>query len=185
MKRFALITTIMLATVCFAHEGRAQGVSFAPLFVSASPGGSVFPLSDGQLLEVGQVYDMEAIPDPGFVFSSWNPVHVFTFTEYSIDANGDPNPPVTSINFSPVPEFTLQPTLEFTMQPAAVLVNIPGVSTVTEAFGWQADFVPVPEPSSLAVIVCGLAASLFLMPRVGRSKRVLDCAGRAERRWRF
>jgi hypothetical protein len=59
-----------------------------------------------------------------------------------------------------VPNYSYQPTLEFTMQPDTVIANNPGL-TVVQSYGWQANFVPVPEPSSIALIACGLTAIFF------------------------
>jgi hypothetical protein len=153
---------VTVATVCFAFRNFAKGVTNAPLYLYINGSGSVLPLQNGQSLVVGQTYDMQGIPDAGFEFSSWQPVNVFDSTTITLDSNGDPNPPVVSITASPVPVFTLQPDLEFTMQPQVVLFDIPGVRTVTRGQGWQVDFVPVPEPSSSALILCEIAAVISL-----------------------
>jgi hypothetical protein len=103
---------------------------------------------------------MTATPDTGFVFSSWQPANVFTSITYVIDGNGD-TVPISSIYTSLVPTFTAQPVLDFTMQPVAVIYDNPGVSTITESSGWQANFEPVPEPASLALIFSGLTVFVF------------------------
>ncbi len=165
MRKSAFIIMFTLATVCFERQSHAQGVIYAPLFLFTSGAGSVSPLQDGQLLEVGQTYDMEAIPDDGYVFSSWQPVNVFNFSQIVYD-------PITllpaSTNMStvpsPVPNFIEQPLLAFTMQPESVIVDTPSLMT-TENSGWQANFVPVPEQSSFALIVCGLTTIAFLRHR--------------------
>jgi hypothetical protein len=38
----------------------------------------------------------------------------------------------------------------------------PGVRTATEGSGWQANYEPVPEPSNLALVLCGLTATTLL-----------------------
>jgi hypothetical protein len=150
-----------VATVCFAHQSFAQDVSDAPLSLFINGAGSVSPLQDGQSLEVGQSYTMTAIPDSGSAFSSWQPVNVFTFIEFTYDSNGDPNPPVVSTVLSLVPGYTYQPALEFTMQSVMVIYDQPGLRTITQSSGWQVNFVPVPEPSSLALTLYGLTVTIF------------------------
>jgi hypothetical protein len=162
MKKFILISLVTLATVCFRHQCNAQG-TLAPLYLFTNGAGSITPLQDGQLLEVGQNYEMTAIPDSGFLFSSWQPVNVFALTTAVIDYNTGPPTTnlVTSTDLSPVPEYIEQPVLEFTMQPEEVIYNNPGGSTITRSSGWQVNFVPVPEPSCLTLFVCGLTIAVF------------------------
>jgi hypothetical protein len=108
---------------------------------------------------------MEAIPDDGFVFSSWQPVNVFSFSQVAYNAiDLSPISTNTSITLSAVPDFTEQTVLAFTMQPESVIVDTPSLM-ITESSGWQANFVPVPEPSSITLIICGLTAIVFLLLR--------------------
>ena len=60
-----------------------SGDSYAPLMLFTNGGGRIVPYQDGQMLETGRTYVMVAIPSRGFAFSSWQPVVVFTFTEYT------------------------------------------------------------------------------------------------------
>ena len=162
MRKFAFITMVGVAIVCFTRQGNGQGtVSYAPLHLFINGAGGVSPLLDGQMLEVGQSYTMTAIPDSGFAFSSWQPVNVFTFTSYVLDAGGGVSTNI-SVNASPVPQYINTPSLSFTMEPVEVLFDNPGVMTLTRDSGWQANFEPVPEPSSLALIMCALTATAFL-----------------------
>jgi hypothetical protein len=165
MRKFVFVTILTLATVCFAYQSYAQGVLYAPLFLFTNGAGSISPLQDGQLLEVGQTYDMKAIPDDGYVVSSWQPVDV---AELAIQIGTDPSTgqPIfqTSLVAQPQPEFTVESVLEFTMQPESVILDTPS-HMITESSGWQANFVPVPEPSSFALFVCGLATIGFLRLR--------------------
>jgi hypothetical protein len=160
MKKFTLILSVIMAAVCFGLRSHAQGV-LAPLFLYTNGAGSITPLQDGQLLEVGLSYDMTAIPDSGSVFSSWQPVNVFTQTTFVIDENGITNS-LVSVTAAPVSSYTTQPLLEFTMQPTTVILNNPGVSTITENSGWQANFAQVPEPSAVWLVTCGLPVLLWL-----------------------
>ncbi|HEV2436189.1 MAG TPA: filamentous hemagglutinin N-terminal domain-containing protein [Verrucomicrobiae bacterium] len=142
---------------CFPRQGCAQG-TLAPLFLSTNGDGSITPLQNGQLLEVGQNYDMTALAGSGFAFSSWQPVHVFI--SISSVTNAGTTYSTTNIVFSPLPEYADAPSLTFTMQSPIVVAG--GNPNVTENFGWQANFVPVPEPSDASFIACGFAAVMFL-----------------------
>jgi hypothetical protein len=164
MKKCVFITMLTLAAVCFANQIYGQGVAYASLMLFTNGAGSISPIQNGQLLEVGQTYDMEAIPDSGFVFSSWQPVNIFTYTEVTFDPDGETNPPIISSVLSPVPDYSYQQALEFTMQPVMVILDQP-YNTLTESSGWQANFVPVPEPSSIALIVYGLTMIAFFRSR--------------------
>ena len=156
--------------LCFAHHGNGQGtMSYAPLHLFINGSGGVSPLLDGELLEVGQSYDMTAIPDSGFAFSSWQPVNVFTFTSYIVDAGGPVSTNISVVS-SPVAQITYTSSLSFAMQPENLIYDNPGVTTITEGSGWQANFEPVPEPPSLALILCGITATLLFRrpPPYGR-----------------
>ena len=162
MSRSVLIAIAAVAIVCFAHQGNAQGiVCYAPLHLFINGLGGVSPLLDGEMLEVGQSYDMTAIPDSGFAFSSWQPVNVFTFTSYIVDPGGTVSTNISVVS-SPVAQFTYTSSLSFTMQPENLIYDNAGVQTITEGSGWQVNFEAVPEPSSLALIMCGLTATAFL-----------------------
>lgn len=157
MKKFKLIILVAVATACFGRQCLAQG-ALAPLFLYTSGPGSITPLQDGQLLDVGQSYSMTAVPGSGSVFSGWQQDNVFMFTEVVTDASGN-LVTTTSIVPSPADGYSATtPTLTFTMQPMTVTLDIPGVSTITESTGWQADFASVPEPSSLSFIIYGFTA---------------------------
>ncbi len=117
-------------------------VSYAPLLLFTNGAGRIFPFDDGQMLEVGRRYFMVAIPDRGFAFSSWQPVNVFTFTEYVRDGSGGIIERTSTVVI-PTPEYIKEPVLRFTMEPEQVLFDIPNVRVVTQSTGWQANFVPV------------------------------------------
>lgn len=147
--------------MCFVQQGNGQGtVSHAPLHLFINGAGGVSPLLNGEMLEVGQSYTMTAIPDSGFAFSSWQPVNVFTLTSYSVDVGGGVSTNI-SVIASPVPQYISTPSLSFTMQPENLIYDNPGLRTIAKGSGWQANFEPVPEPSSLALTMCGLTATLF------------------------
>ena len=142
VKLLRLITLGIVIAAASPVQTFAQTTN-APLSLFINGGGSVSPLTNGESLVVGQNYNMVAIPAAGFAFSSWQPGTVFTFTEITLDQNGNPNPPVVSVVFSPVPIFTNEASLDFVMQPVVVIYDVPGVSTVTRGSGWQANFVPI------------------------------------------
>jgi hypothetical protein len=88
------------------------------------------------------------------VFSSWQPVNVFVFTNTTINPDGSTNPTVLIVP-SVVPTYTNQASLDFTMQPVTVIAATPS-RTITESTGWQANFEPVTlniQLSGAAVIV--------------------------------
>lgn len=174
----------VLAMVCFAHMGYSQG-TLAPLYVYTNGDGSISPYQSGQMLEVGQTYDLTATPDPGYQFSSWEPVDVFIFTQTNYN-NGEPVlPPTVSIVPSVVPTNIYGADLEFTMQDV-IDITSPGENPeIVQAFGWQANFVPVPEPAETAIVGCGLAVIALrrkILPRKhAMAKNVDDRNGLAFR----
>jgi hypothetical protein len=80
------------------------------------------------------------------VFTNWTRADVFTFYEVSTDPSGH-SVTNTSTVVSLVPSFARNPMLQFTMQPEYVLVDIPGVRTITRSSGWQANFVVATKPA--------------------------------------
>jgi len=155
----------MLATLLASSSAAPiHAQDTAPLYLSIIGAGRVSPLTNGQALAVGQLYNMVASPDTGFAFSSWQPVDVFTMTTFVVDVNGSTNR-VVSVVGSPVPTFTNQPSLDFVMQPVVVVVDNPGVLTITRGSGWQANFEPVVLSITLgasAVVVTWTNASYSL-----------------------
>jgi hypothetical protein len=118
-----------------------RNVSYAPLSLFTTGAGRIVPFEDGQMLQVGRNYVMAAIPQRGYVFANWQPVNVFTETITAVDDNGVTNT-ITSMVPSLVPPSSTRQVLRFTMQPEVLITNIPGVVTITESSGWQANFVP-------------------------------------------
>lgn len=121
--------------------GHSQDVTYAPLPLFVSGSGTVFPLEDGQMLEVGRTYFMVAIPDQGYVLSAWQEVNVFTFIEYTKDGSGNVVERTSTV-VAPIDEYIHHPALRFIMQPQVMLFDVPGVRSVSESIGWQATFVP-------------------------------------------
>lgn len=168
------VITVALIAMSLARQGCTQGtlpdvgtddISYTPLFLVTNGAGSIVPFQSGQMLEVGQDYEMEAIPGSGSVFSSWQPVNVFTFTEVVRDSSGVPNATNTSAVVAPVVEYVQAATLTFTMQPDQIIYDVSGVRTIIRRYGWQANFVPVPEPSSSGLIACGLISTVYFRRR--------------------
>ena len=92
------------------------------------------------MLEVGRDYTLTAVAAPGFTFTYWMPVNVFTFVESTYDLNGHTNT-VTSTVISFVQDFSYQPALRVTLEAVDVIYDSPW-RTVTESRGWLANFVP-------------------------------------------
>jgi hypothetical protein len=165
MREFASITLTLVLTMLFANQSLAQG-TLASLYLSISGSGEIYPFQDGQMLEVGQSYQMTAVPDSGFAFSSWQPVHVFTLTSTVI--GGTTAAPITNVTTSIIPNlapvYFTAAVLPFTMQPVQVLYNTNG-NALTEGSGWPANFEPIPEPSAYRLIASGVAAIVLLRSR--------------------
>ena len=115
----------------------------APLSLTISGQGIVFPFEDGEQLPIGWSFVMTAIPDHGYVFTGWQKVNVTTITELTDDLEGHPNPPVISTIVEPVPGLIRQPTLRFLVQAPMVIIGPPNQLTVTESTGWQANFISI------------------------------------------
>ena len=145
MRRFKLITLAIVIAASSTARIYAQ-TTLAPLPLFINGGGSVSPLTNGELLEVGQTYNMVATPHAGFVFDSWELVDVFTLTSTIIDTISWPGHIVTnvdvSVTVSPLPIYTNEPSLSFIMQPVDLLHDTNG-NTLTMSRGWQANFGPV------------------------------------------
>ena len=137
-------TLLLLAAVLATEQLPAQDFNdlYAPLMLYTNGDGRVLPFRDGQMLETGRRYSMIAIPSSGFAFSSWQPVVVFTFIEYTYDASHN-LVERTSTDVIAEDEYITKPVLRFTMEPEEVLFDVPNVRTITESFGWQANFAPV------------------------------------------
>jgi hypothetical protein len=168
MKKLTLIALLTVVTASFPGQCPAQG-TFAPLFLFTSGSGSVTPLQNGQLLEVGQSYEMTAIPDSGSVFSSWQPANVFVFTYITFGPEGGPISTNTSVISSLVPNFIEQADLSFIMQAPQVVSDTPNLM-ITENSGWQANFEAIPEPSEAMLIAWCVAAVAFKRSFVQRSQ---------------
>ena len=150
------IALASVAILSFAHRGCSQGAITAPLYLFINGSGIISPLQNNQLLVVGQTYELTAIPDSGFTFNSWQPVYVFNVTTYLVDGNGN-SIPNSFVNTSLVPAYYILPVLDFTMQPTSVIDDNPGVNILTRSSGWQANFVPLPEPSAITLFLIGIA----------------------------
>ncbi len=104
----------------------------------------------------GRIVEVAALPDAGFIFGSWQQVNIFTFEQITIDANGNPNPPLSPRSRHRFRRPSSNPSSISPMQPEMVLLNNPGVRNVTQSSGWQANFTPAPEPTVLALTTFGL-----------------------------
>jgi hypothetical protein len=161
MKKFMFFSLVMLGMECFVYRGWSQG-TLAPLYLVISGSGSVTPLQNGQLLEVGQTYEMTATPDLGFAFGSWVSFPVFTITQTNFDSFGDPIiPPTVSTVTGTGTDYQFQPVLDFTMLVEQITPD--GANpNITQSIGWQANFVPIPEPSDAGLVACAVTAVAVL-----------------------
>jgi hypothetical protein len=173
-KRSVLMALFALAIVCFAQPGYSQGTlgTLTPLYIFTNGDGSITPYQSGQMLGVGLIYDMTATPDAGYQFSSWEPVNIFITTQTNYDAEGDPIlPPLQFIDPSVVPTNIYGADLEFTMQDVMEVSPAGSNPNIIEAFGWQANFVPVPEPADVVIVGCGLAVMVAVRCRQRYSQK--------------
>lgn len=122
-------------------------------FLFTNGDGNITPYQSGQMLQVGQTYNITATPDVGYQFSSWQPVQVFIFTQTNFNGSGNPIlPPVQSIVPSIIPTNIYGAELTFTMQDTISVTSAGENPNIVEAFGWQANFLPVPEPANITSI---------------------------------
>ena len=140
----AIKTPAQQAEGYFGPYGSINYDSRVPLLIFTNGGGTIFlsyPFHAGGMYRVGREYEAVAIPDRGYVFVGWNIVNVFTSTEYTVDPGGNLNPPMTSTVLSSVPGYYMSPEINLIVEPEDLLIDEPGVMTITEGRGWQANFV--------------------------------------------
>jgi hypothetical protein len=141
VKTFLLISLAELTIVLFPFCGQAQQTC-APLFVFTNGSGSITPLQNGQLLQVGQSYGMTAIPNSGYVFNSWQPIDISIATLFAEEADGNLVAVATNVIPLPQPQYYTQPALDFVMQPQVTILSN-SLVTIIDTTGWQANFEPV------------------------------------------
>jgi hypothetical protein len=143
------------------------------LYLFTNGDGTITPHQSGDLLTEGQTYYLTAMPGSGYEFSSWQPINVFIYTQTNIEG-GEPVV-VQTILPSPVPTNINGATLAFTMQAPQMLTADGQNPNIVEAFGWQADFVPLPPTISLAASSGGLVFNGTNCP-AARQYRILASA---------
>ncbi len=140
MKKIFLLLAMVLAVQRLPAQVPGDS-RFVPLYVSINGSGRIYPNYDGEMLLVGRAYTMEAIPDRGYKFASWQPVDIITLTFHALDQNGHPTN-ITSTAVSAEDQYVINPVLIFRMQRAETVSA--GADTITASHGWQANFVPRP-----------------------------------------
>ena len=121
--------------------GQANPTTYAPLILLTQGDGWVVRFENGQMLPVGREFRMSGVPKPGYEFAYWSPVSVFTDSEIIYSADDVPIETNNIVTISVSQQQIQSRSLEFTVQPAEVIVDIPGVRTLTRSAGWQATFV--------------------------------------------
>ncbi|HEY3760512.1 MAG TPA: hypothetical protein VGN23_02080 [Verrucomicrobiae bacterium] len=160
MNKIRLFLFVTLAMMCFTHRACAQA-TYSPLFLFTNGDGGVTPYQSGDSLEVGQNYEMTAIPNPGYMFSCWEPVNVFVITQTNYNSNGPILPPVVSIVPSVVDiPYTNDVTLDFTNQAEMLITSSGSNPSIIRASGWQANFIPLSLQAVAANNVFQLSISL-------------------------
>ena len=120
---------------------KANNVSYAPLLLFTSGAGRIYPLENGQMLQVGRRHFMAPIPDRGYVFSNWTPVDVTTFRLFALDESGHQVVVTNQTIVLPGTERIKRPLLVFTLQPTDVVFSN-DLTVITSTTGWEANFVP-------------------------------------------
>lgn len=171
MKRIVLLLAAMLVVQPLWAQSSGEvpdatdptsNISLAPVYVFTNGPGRIYifergqTVVDGEMLPVGSRFRLVAVPDPGYEFVSWYPVDVFTITVVTFDSEGNPNPPTTSIDASPVPQPVDRRVLHSEVQPITVLFD-DGLTLITESFGWQANFQPISSPGRRRYAIEGTA----------------------------
>jgi hypothetical protein len=142
MKKLFLLLAILLTVEWMPAQPPGDRI-YSPLFVYTNGPGQIYPVNDGEMLQVGRVYKMKAVPDRGYKFASWQPVNIFILTQTNFNAQGEPIlPPIVSIVPAVVPTYTYRPNLRFTMQDVEWISIDGGNPSIMRAFGWQVNFVP-------------------------------------------
>ena len=121
--------------------GEAKGTTYVPLLLSIQGNGEIVPFKNGQMLVVGHEYEMTAVPNRGYEFAYWSPVSVFTDTEVIYGGNNLPFETNSSVTISVSQRRIQIRSLHFSMQPVQVLIDLPGIRTLTATQGWQATFI--------------------------------------------
>ena len=170
MTNFRLIVLVLMVAG-LASRAHSQG-NLAPLYVFTNGDGSITPYQSGQMLEAGQTYDLTATPDAGYQFVSWEPVDVFIITTTNY-LNGEPIFPIVSIDPLVVATNVYGADLEFTMQDVTDITAEGENPNIVQAFGWQANFEPLPEPTDAAIVGSGFTVMAVVRRRTWQKYRIL------------
>jgi hypothetical protein len=139
-------TLSFLAALLFSAQWLLAQDTQSPLPLYISGSGKIAPFQDEDMLDDGRDYVMTAVPDKGYVFSSWQQADIFTFEEYFKSyPDGQPVEKISSVVIRDPPEPGKNRVLHFTMQPEDILLDIPDVRILIHSYGWQANFVPAPR----------------------------------------
>jgi hypothetical protein len=122
---------------------QSHTIAYEPATLLTNGPGQIWPIRSGEMVRVGQSYLVIPIPARGYEFESWQLANVFTFTEYTVDAQGHLYPPITTMVISPVPKYNYDPIFSYDALPGRTLYDVPGVITIVQSEGWIANFVPV------------------------------------------
>ncbi len=116
--------------------------SDAPLLLTTTVGGKIYAYKNGKTIPAGKsvkvksTYQINAIPDTGYVFHSWTPIVVSSVV---LDSQ------VSEIVTNTIPTtagYIRNPSLFAKMQPTQVLLDAADSLAVIKIIGWQANFSP-------------------------------------------
>jgi hypothetical protein len=174
-KLLLLFGAVLLAQPLLAQPPEAfpgcsenTNLSFAPLFLYTNGPGKIyaFTVGDhdrlrlveaGEELPVGGRFALLAVPERGYELTNWNAVNVFTLTTAITETLGSADTTYfnTSTIISDLPPTSKDPVLIEEVPAvdvilATITTNVGGAfvtnSELTQAKGWQANFVALPPP---------------------------------------
>jgi hypothetical protein len=159
-KIYALLLVLMVALRLSAQTAdglqtsivQSRNIPYEPAALFTDGPGQIWPIRSGEMVPVGETYLVVPIPANGYKFESWQLVNVFTFTDYTVDAQGHLNPPITSIVISSVPKYRYGPLLLYDALPETTLYDVPGVETIVVTQGWMANFAPVKKIETVKLL---------------------------------
>jgi Divergent InlB B-repeat domain len=116
--------------------------SDAPLLLTSTVGGKICASRNGKIIpagtpvKVGTTYQLQAMPDAGYVFQNWTPIVVS-----AVVLNSQIDEVVTNTISTPA-SFARNASWSAKTQPTQVLVDAADSLMVIKTLGWQANFTP-------------------------------------------
>jgi hypothetical protein len=145
----AVTLTVQKLSAQVPRNSPIQGTG-APLFLSINGSGTILPFHNGQNLQVGKVYFMQAVPNPRYVFKNWTVLYAYTST--LAFTNQGKLIFITNTTFASGPVLSRACSIRFEVQPEVTITSTPTVE-ILYGTGWQANFVRRDGPRHIAKII--------------------------------